>query len=192
MNRTIIEIDETKCIGCGLCANTCHQNAIQIINGKAKLVNEDYCDGLGKCLPNCPTNAIKLINKDSNTIINNINETWPIQIRLLLSNNNYLNKETIVIAADCTAFTYPDFFNKFIKDNTCIIGCPKLDDYDYINKFKEIITINNNIKNIELVIMEVFCCSNLKYFIEQAIKEINSNIKLKTTIISIDQKIKED
>ena len=65
MKRTVIEINEEKCIGCGLCASACDQGAIQMIDGKAKLVSDSYCDGLGKCLPKCPVDAIKLIEKET-------------------------------------------------------------------------------------------------------------------------------
>jgi len=65
MKRDIISIDEDKCVGCGLCINACHQGALQLIDGKAKLVSESYCDGLGKCLPNCPTGAMKVISKEA-------------------------------------------------------------------------------------------------------------------------------
>lgn len=65
MLRRIIEIDESKCNGCGLCANACHEGAIGIIDGKAKLLRDDYCDGFGDCLPNCPTGAISFIEKDT-------------------------------------------------------------------------------------------------------------------------------
>ena len=54
MIRKIIHIDEEKCNGCGLCATACHEGAIDIINGKAKLVRENFCDGFGDCLPGCP------------------------------------------------------------------------------------------------------------------------------------------
>ncbi|HBE9249547.1 4Fe-4S binding protein [Clostridioides difficile] len=58
MMRKIIKIDEGKCNGCGLCVEACHEEAIGMVNGKAKLLRDDYCDGLGDCLPTCPTNAI--------------------------------------------------------------------------------------------------------------------------------------
>ena len=65
MIRKIIHIDEDKCIGCGLCAAACHEGAIDIIDGKAKLVRENYCDGLGDCLPSCPTGAITFEEREA-------------------------------------------------------------------------------------------------------------------------------
>lgn len=65
MIRKIIKIDEKKCNGCGACANACHEGAIAMVNGKAKLVFEDYCDGLGDCLPACPTGAITFEEREA-------------------------------------------------------------------------------------------------------------------------------
>lgn len=65
MIRKIIKIDEEKCNGCGLCATACHEGAIGIIDGKAKLLRDDYCDGLGNCLPVCPTNAISFEEREA-------------------------------------------------------------------------------------------------------------------------------
>ena len=65
MIRKIIKIDEDKCNGCGLCAATCHEGAIEMIGGKARLTREDYCDGLGDCLPACPTGAISFEEREA-------------------------------------------------------------------------------------------------------------------------------
>ena len=65
MIRRIIQIDEDKCNGCGACANACHEGAIGMVNGKAKLLRDDYCDGLGDCLPTCPTGAITFVEREA-------------------------------------------------------------------------------------------------------------------------------
>ena len=65
MIRKIIQIDETRCNGCGACAVACHEGAIAMVDGKAKLMRDDYCDGLGDCLPNCPTGAITFVEREA-------------------------------------------------------------------------------------------------------------------------------
>ena len=65
MVRQIIHIDEEKCNGCGLCASACHEGAIEMVNGKAKLVRENFCDGFGDCLPGCPTGAITFETREA-------------------------------------------------------------------------------------------------------------------------------
>ena len=65
MIRKIIKIDEEKCNGCGICVSACHEGAIGMVNGKAKLMRDDYCDGLGDCLPGCPTHAITFEEREA-------------------------------------------------------------------------------------------------------------------------------
>ena len=65
MKRNIIEIDEKKCNGCGLCISACHEGAMELVDGKAKLISDEYCDGLGHCLPQCPTDAIKIVEREA-------------------------------------------------------------------------------------------------------------------------------
>jgi NAD-dependent dihydropyrimidine dehydrogenase PreA subunit len=65
MLRKMVEIDEAKCNGCGLCINACHEGALKLVEGKARLISDSYCDGLGACLPECPTGAIKIVEREA-------------------------------------------------------------------------------------------------------------------------------
>ena len=69
MIRRIIHIDEEKCNGCGACAAACHESAIGMVDGKAKLLRDDYCDGLGDCLPSCPTGAITFVEREKRQLM---------------------------------------------------------------------------------------------------------------------------
>jgi len=65
LKRNIISIDVDKCNGCGICIDACHEEAIELVNGKAKLISDEYCDGLGDCLPECPADAIKIVEREA-------------------------------------------------------------------------------------------------------------------------------
>ena len=186
------------------CATACHEGAIEMINGKAKLTREDYCDGLGDCLPACPTGAITfeereapaydeaavLAAKQLSTVSSSQLKSWPVQIKLAPINAPYFNNANLLIAADCTAYAYGNFHNEFIKGNITLIGCPKLDAVDYADKLTAIIA-NNNIKSITVTRMEVPCCGGIENAVKRALQNSGKSIPLKIVTISIDGKILE-
>ena len=196
MIRKIIEINEEICNGCGLCAKACHENAIGMVNGKAKLLRDDYCDGLGDCLPTCPTGAITFVEReaaayDEAAVEANKrkkNRQWPIQIQLTPVNAPYFDGADLLIAADCTAYAYGNFHKDFVKGKVTLIGCPKLDDCDYSEKLTEIIAAND-IKSVTLVRMEVPCCGGLEQAAIKALKNSGKFIPWQVVTISIDGKI---
>lgn len=81
MIRKIIQIEEEKCNGCGACASACHEGAIGMVDGKAKLLRDDYCDGLGDCLPACPTGAISLLEKEPLTNMGKESPLYNIEMK---------------------------------------------------------------------------------------------------------------
>ena len=129
MIRKIIHIDEEKCNGCGLCARACHESAIGMVDGKAKLLRDDYCDGLGDCLPACPTGAITFVEReaaayDEAAVLANQKKAtksqsqlqqWPVQIKLVPTNAPYFDGAKLLIAADCTAYAYANFHEEFYQ-----------------------------------------------------------------------------
>ena len=206
MIRKIITIDESRCNGCGLCANACHEGAIGIVDGKAKLLREDYCDGLGDCLPACPTKAITFEMREASAYNEeavlkakktakqqspvqfkqeNMLANWPVQIKLAPINAPYFDGADLLIAADCTAYAYANFHNDFIRNRATLIGCPKLDSVDYSQKLTAIIE-SNNIKSITVVRMVVPCCGGIEYAARQAILASGKDIPLQVITISPD------
>ena len=238
MLRKIIQIDEEKCNGCGACAAACHEGAISMVNGKAKLMRDDYCDGLGDCLPACPTGAItftvreaaayneaavaenkakkenekkechsngalpcgcpgsnsKRIVREEKAECNNIPTAesrlsqWPVQIKLVPVNAPYFDGAKLLIAADCTAYAYAAFHERFIKGHITLVGCPKLDNADYSEKLTEIIK-NNDIKSVTVVRMEVPCCGGLEHAAVTALKNSGKFIPWNVVTVSTDGRI---
>lgn len=258
MIRRIIQIDEEKCNGCGACAKACHEGAISMVNGKAKLMRDDYCDGLGDCLPNCPVDAIHFVEReaaayDAEAVKQNmlkkqqeeatkqnagegpkapvksfaggcpgtrmrmmnreesmqnaeseeegretaksVNKSmlsqWPVQIKLAPVNAPYFGGAKLLVAADCSAYAYGDFHNRFIKGHVTLIGCPKLDNVDYSEKLTEIIK-NNNIKSVTIVRMEVPCCGGLELAAKKALQESGKFIPWQVVTLSLDGQILDE
>ena len=241
MIRKIIHIDEEKCNGCGACARACHEGAIDIVNGKAKLMREHFCDGFGDCLPNCPMGAITFEEREApeydaaavkeaqeakkaaalkkmaelkpsgcpGSKVMQINrnesaaaaavcsesvsrlENWPVQIKLAPLQAEYFNGAKLLIAADCTAYTYAAFHEKFIKGKVTLIGCPKLDSVDYAEKLAEIIA-NNDIKSVTVVRMEVPCCGGLENAAKRALQASGKFIPWQVVTIGINGNILDE
>lgn len=191
MIRKIIEIQEEKCNGCGLCASACHEGAIGMVDGKARLLREDYCDGLGDCLPQCPTGAITFVEREAAPYdeagISRLRQ-WPCQIKLVPVNAPYFHKAKLLIAADCTAYTYADFHRDFMKGKITLIGCPKLDGADYSEKLTEIIK-NNDIRSVTILRMEVPCCGGLEMAVKKALQNSGKFLPWQVVIISTEGQI---
>lgn len=271
MKRQIIKIDDEKCNGCGLCVPDCPEGALQIIDGKARLISDLFCDGLGACINTCPTDAIEIeereaepynerkvmenvvkhgpnvikahlkhledhgetaflqeaVNylKENNIDIpefkeehhhhhgqgcpgsmamdmrdkkvgQNVNsenidvqselQQWPIQLKLLNPAASYFDNADLLLAADCSAFTFGNFHRRFLKDKILIMFCPKLDPYgeEYIDKLAAIIS-NNEIKSITVVRMEVPCCGGINMILQEAMGKAGKNIIVRENVISI-------
>ena len=193
MIRKIIKIDEEKCNGCSACASTCHEGAIAMINGKAKLTRENYCDGLGDCLPACPTGAITFEEReapayDEAAVFASKKKQWPLQIKLMPTRAPYYHGANLLIAADCTAYAYEKFHQEFMKNHITVIGCPKLDAVDYTEKLTEILK-HNDIKSLTVLRMEVPCCGGIERAATRALAASGKLIPWQVVTISTDGKI---
>lgn len=196
MIRKIIEINEEKCNGCGLCAKACHENAIGMVNGKAKLLRDDYCDGLGDCLPTCPTGAITFVEReaaeyDEAAVEANKrkkNRQWPIQIQLTPVNAPYFDGADLLIAADCTAFAYANFAKEIQKGKITLIGCPKLDPVDYSEKLTAILE-QNDVKSVTIIRMEVPCCGGIQNAAVTAMKKSGKFIPWQVLTVSVEGEV---
>ncbi len=275
MLRKIIKIDENKCTGCGLCVPNCAEGALQIIDGKARLISDLFCDGLGACLGYCPEGAIEIeqreaepydekkvmeyiVNGGANVISAHLNhlkdhgeteffnqavvylkenniqipsnekeekhshqgclgskimnitkikkpETtidvkieseltqWPIQLHLISPNASYFKNCDLLIAADCTAFSFGAFHKDFIKNKKMVIACPKLDSNKdiYLEKFISLID-NAKVNTITVVMMEVPCCGGILSMVQKAKNLSSRNIPIKQVMISIQGEILKD
>ncbi len=271
MKRKIIKINEDLCNGCGVCIPDCPEGALQVIDGKARLISDLFCDGLGACIKACPQGAMEtevreaepydeykvmenVARAGANVIkahLQHLNEhgenkflgqaidylrkngievpdykqreipcgcpgmmqkelkkerpasssqaasnlqselnNWPIQLKLMNPNAAYLKNADLVIAADCSAFSYANFHQKFLKDKILMLFCPKLDsDLDsYVEKLSNIFE-NQDIKSITIVHMEVPCCGGVEMVVREALEKANKTIIIKDYTISLNGEI---
>lgn len=271
MKRNIITIDQQKCTGCALCIPNCPEGAIQIIDGKARMISDLMCDGLGACLGHCPEGAIHIIEReaepyDEAKVMENIvaqgdgtirahlkhlkdhNQTeyysvaieylkkigkgvpeentpqhahnhqgggcpgskvktmktagdaqgisgdvpshlshWPVQMHLLSPNSPHFKGADMVLAADCTAFSFGNFHSKFLKGKKVGIACPKLDNGTdiYTDKIRALIEVAE-INTLTVVIMEVPCCKGLLSLALKARDSASRMVPVKCVAIGIE------
>ncbi|MBP5718374.1 MAG: 4Fe-4S binding protein [Abditibacteriota bacterium] len=220
MIRKIIKIDKDKCDGCGLCAEACHEGAIEMIDGKASLVRENFCDGFGDCLPACPTGAITFEEREApaydeaavkakkaggcpgSAVMTTASDApaatkvpsrlaqWPCQIKLVPPAAPFIDGAKLLIAADCTAYAYGNIHDEFMAGRVTIIGCPKLDSVDYSEKLTDIIA-NNDIKSVTVLRMEVPCCGGIQRAAETALKNSGKFIPWRVVTVTRDGKLIE-
>ena len=219
MIRKIVQIDEEKCTGCGLCAHACHESAIAMVDGKAKLIRDDYCDGFGDCLPVCPADAISFVERealpyDEEAVKENQRKAkaesgknaaeaaetnaaapsqlrqWPVQIKLVQERASMFAGADLLVAADCTAYAYGNFHQDFIRNHVVLVGCTKLDDIDYSEKLARIF-MRTDIKSITVARMEVPCCAGMERAVKMAVKESGKKIPVKTVVISTEGELLE-
>jgi Pyruvate/2-oxoacid:ferredoxin oxidoreductase delta subunit len=235
--RPIIRIDEDKCDGCGLCEKACHEGAIAVVDGKARLVSETYCDGLGACLGECPRGAIAIEDREAEefdeeaaraqglkqqpkqpacgcpgTMARSLKEmplpdlrgrpfpvsgvsdrgpvvsrlgNWPVQLSLVPVDAPYLEGADLLLAADCSAFACPDFHERFLEGKVLLMGCPKLDDSAFYEEKVKAILARNRIKSVEVVTMEVPCCSSLVRLVQSAVEKQRLSLSLTLTTVGI-------
>lgn len=187
------------CDGLGDCLPVCPTDAISFVEREALPYDEV---AVKKNIANkktafvCHGSMVKSINRESAKIKDTQKEItvasqlrqWPVQIKLVPVNAPYFNNANLLVAADCTAYAYGNFHNKFMKNNVTIIGCPKLDSVDYVEKLTEIIR-KNDIKSVTVVRMEVPCCGGIENAVKKALMNSGKFLTWSVVTISNDGKI---
>ena len=272
MERQIIRIDEERCDGCGLCVQGCPEGALQLIDGKARLVSEITCDGLGACIGDCPQGAITVETReaapyDERATVDNIlplgantlkahlkhlhehgqttylNQAiaylqelnvsippykepsmhhacpgsaprdvsrpaadpvdrdglqsqltqWPVQLHLISPMNPVFQGADLLLAADCCAFSLPDFNQRWLPGKKLAIACPKLDrDQEiYMDKLVALIA-EAQINTLTVMIMEVPCCGGLLRMAQAAVERAGRKVPIKVIVVGVQGDVKQE
>ncbi len=211
IKRKIVNIDENLCNGCGSCIPKCAEGALQIVNGKAKLVKDTYCDGLGACLGQCPQGAITVTEREADAFnqaeaheylkTKTTNATasantapqkpqWPVKLDLVPFKAPFFENTNLLFAADCAPIALKNFHD-LMPGKKVIIGCPKFNDARaYAEKLTEIFK-QNNIASVTVVHMEVPCCTGLKWAVNKALEASGKQIPVKELEVKIGGEIVE-
>ena len=190
------------CDGLGDCLPTCPTGAITFIEREAAAYDEAAVELNKKkaevkghaTFSGCPGSRAMQIERTAETKkmaeapVQSQLRQWPVQIKLVSVKAPYFEQADLLIAADCSAYAYGDFHQKFLKGKVVLVGCPKLDQVDYSEKLTEIIK-NNNIQSITVVRMEVPCCGGLEHAALRALEDSGKEIPCDVVTISVDGNI---
>ena len=218
MIRRVIQIDEEKCNGCGICVTACHEGAIGMVDGKARLMRDDYCDGLGDCLPNCPTGAISFIEReaaayDEAAVKANMERKETHKAAGREAFQEEVSRETVQSQLQqwpCQIKLVP--VNAPYFEDAKLLIAADCTAYAYANVHEEFmkgkitligcpkldqidysekltqIIAENNIKSVTVLRMEVPCCGGLENAAVKALKNSGKFLPWQVVTISIDGK----
>ena len=193
------------CDGLGDCLPACPTGAISFVEREAAAYDEqavlahkqEKMRAEGKSLPcGCPGSRSRRIEHTDGgeaplcEAVSHLAQ-WPVQIKLAPVNAPYFSGAKLLIAADCTAYAYAAFHERFIKGHITLIGCPKLDAVDYSEKLTEIL-LRNDIKSVTVVRMEVPCCGGLEHAAKTALQKSGKFLPWQVVTLSTDGRILDE
>jgi Fe-S-cluster-containing hydrogenase component 2 len=229
MKRKIVRIDEELCDGCGDCVPSCHEGAIEIVDGKARLISDRLCDGIGDCLGECPQGAITIVERDAEDYDEALVRArqvaarpsapitggcpgsrartmdrvpgaedsfdgaapstarlghWPVQLRLLHPQAEFLAGADLVVCADCVPFAYPDFHRRFLDGRAVAVACPKLDPGEESVERLAAIFEHARPRRVVVARMTVPCCGGLVQMCEIAKQRVGSDVPIEVEVIA--------
>lgn len=190
---------EDYCDGLGDCLPACPTGAITFEEREAPAYNEaavlraKAAKEAGALPCGCPGTNSKAIHRAptaaaQSTPVSSQLSQWPVQIKLVPVNAPYFEGANLLIAADCTAYAYGNFHSEFIRNRVTLIGCPKLDEGDYTEKLTQIL-LNNDVKSLTIVRMEVPCCGGIENAAKNALLASGKFIPWQVVTISTDGRI---
>jgi ferredoxin len=195
-------ISESYCDGLGACLGECPQGAITIVEREADefdeqavhahLKEQQQWQEAEKLSHQCPSARTRQFAPAGQTASTQDGPsrseltTWPVQLRLVAHDAPFLQGADLLVAADCTAFAYPDIHRDFFKGRVVLCGCPKFDDQaGCVQKFTEIFK-RNAIKSVTVLIMEVPCCGGMPIIIQKAMDAAGTQVPMETVTIGIE------
>lgn len=195
-------LKDDYCDGLGDCLPICPTGAITFVEREAAAYDEEAVEQNKKtagakghtAFGGCPGSrameierAAKTKKTDEAPIQSQLRQ-WPVQIKLVPVKAPYFDQADLLIAADCSAYAYGDFHQKFLQGKIVLVGCPKLDQVDYSEKLTEIIR-SNAIQSVTVVRMEVPCCGGLEYAALKALEDSGKEVPCEVVTISVDGNI---